>query len=149
MGNSNLKQKIDEFRVHNNAWFFHYEGIEIMVMKIPEFDYWAGVDGYIYSLKGKKLKRLKSRDNGIGYLKVGLSINPKQSTSQYVHRLVANAWLEDGEVDYMGNKRNEVNHIDGDKSNNRLCNLERVSRQENVSHHNLVLKAEDFMSWRK
>lgn len=149
MGNSNLKQNINEFRVHNNAWFFNYAGIEIMVMKIPEFDYWAGVDGYIYSLKGKKLKRLKSRDNGIGYLKVGLSIKPKKSTSQYVHRLVANAWLEDSEIDYMGNKRNEVNHIDGDKSNNKLCNLERVSRQENVSHHNLVLKAEDFMSWRK
>lgn len=149
MGNSNLKQNINEFRVHNNAWFFNYEGIEIMAIKIPEFDYWAGVDGYIYSLKGKKLKRLKSRDNGIGYLKVSLSIKPKKSTSQYVHRLVANAWLEDGEEDYMGNKRDEINHIDGHKTNNKLCNLERVSRQENVSHHNLVLKAEDYMSLKR
>ena len=149
MGNSNLKQNIDEFRVHNNAWFFHYEGIEIMMMKIPEFDYWAGVDGYIYSLKGQKIKRLKSSDNGIGYLKVGLSRSPKKSISKYVHSLVANAWLEDGAVDCKGNKRDEINHIDGDKCNNKLCNLERVSRQENVSHHNLVLKAEDYVVWRK
>jgi hypothetical protein len=149
MTNANLKQIVDEFKVHNNAWFFHYDGIEVMVMKIPEFDYWAGVDGNIYSLKGKQLRRLKARDNGIGYLKVSLSTSSDKSISHYVHRLVADAWLEDGEIDYMENKRDEINHIDGDKSNNKLCNLERVSRQENVSHHNLVLKAEDYMSCRK
>jgi hypothetical protein len=149
MANANLKQNVDEVKVIINAWYFNFEGNAVMVMKIPEFDYWAGVDGNIYSLKGKQLRRLKARDNGIGYLKVSLSISSDKSISHYVHRLVADAWLEDGEIDYMENKRDEINHIDGDKSNNKLCNLERVSRQENVSHHNLVLKAEDYMSCRK
>lgn len=147
MGNSNLKQNIDEFKVNNNAWFFHYDGIEVMVMKIPEFDYWAGVDGNIYSLKHKKIKRLSPCNSGGGYLKVRLSIDKKMH-AEYVHRLVAKAWLEDGGVDHMNRRRSEINHIDGMKENNKLCNLERVSRQENVSHHNLVLKAKDFMCWR-
>jgi hypothetical protein len=148
MANANLKQNVDEFKVHNNAWFFHYDGIEVKVMKIPNFDYWAGVDGYIYSLKGQKLRRLKARDNGIGYLKVSLSVTPDESTSQYVHRLVAGAWLEDGDVDAMGNCRNEINHIDGVKANNKLCNLERCSKVENAQHLNYVLKSEDFLMWR-
>lgn len=146
MGNSNLKQNVDEFKVHNNAWFFNYFGKSVMVMKVPKFDYWAGVDGHIYSLKGTKLRRLKARDNGIGYLKVSLSIAPKNSVSKFVHRLVADAWLENGDSDWLGNSRDEINHIDGDKTNNKLCNLERVSRQENVNHHNKVLKSEDFVA---
>lgn len=147
MGNSNLKQNIDEFRVNNNAWFFHYEGIEVMVMKIPDSDYWAGVDGNIYSLKNKSIKRLSPCNSGGGYLKVRLSIDKKMH-AEYVHRLVAKAWLEDGGVDHINRRRSEINHIDGMKENNKLCNLERVSRQENVSHHNLVLKAEDYILWR-
>ena len=98
------------------------------------------------SVKGQKLKRLKARDNGIGYLKVSMPISPDKSTPQYVHRVIASAWLEDAAVDCMGNTRDEINHIDGDKRNNKLCNLERVSRQENVNHLNLVLKAEDTWS---
>lgn len=148
MANANLKQNVDDFKAHNNAWFFHYDGIEVKVMKIPDFDYWAGVDGYIYSLKGRKLRRLKARDNGIGYLKVGLSVKPDESTSQYVHRLIAGAWLEDGEVDYMGHLRGEVNHIDGEKTNNKLCNLEWCSKAENAKHLKTVLKADDFKLWK-
>jgi len=144
MGNSNLKQNIDEFKVHNNAWFFHYDGIEVMVMKLPEFDYWAGVDGNIYSIKSGAIKRLKPSDNGIGYLKIRLSTREGMK-SQYIHRLIASAWLENGDVDAMGNCRNEINHIDGNKSNNKLCNLERCSKAENAQHLSKVLKSEDFI----
>lgn len=54
MGNANLKQTVKEFEVHNNAWFFNIDGIEVFVMKIPGYDYWAGVDGNIYSLRKKE-----------------------------------------------------------------------------------------------
>jgi hypothetical protein len=147
MGNSNLKQNIDEFRVTYNAWFFHYDGIEVMTMKLPDFDYWAGVDGNIYSIKSGSIKRLKPSDNGIGYLKIRLSTKEGMK-SQYIHRLIASAWLENGDVDAMGNFRNEINHIDGEKSNNKLCNLEWCSKVENAAHLSNVLKADDFTLWR-
>jgi HNH endonuclease len=144
MANTNLKQNINEFKIHNNAWTFNYEGTEVLVMKIPECDYWAGVDGNIYSLKLKKIKRLSPCNSGDGYLKVRLSIGPKMQ-AEYVHRLVARAWLEDGGVDHMGNSRIEINHINGDKSNNKLCNLEWCSKSENSQHFRRVLKAKDFL----
>jgi hypothetical protein len=147
MANANLKQNVDEFKVHNNAWFFHYDGVEVRVMKLPDFDYWAGVDGNIYSIKSGAIKRLKPSDNGIGYLKIRLSTKEGMK-SQYIHRLIASAWLENGDVDAMGNYRNEINHIDGVKANNKLCNLERCSKVENAQHLSGVLKSDDFILWR-
>lgn len=143
MGNSNLKQNIDEFKVINNVWFFHYDGIEIMVMKIPNSDYWAGVDGHIYSLKGRKLRRLQSADNRNGYLRVNISLKGERK-NEYVHRLIADAWLEDGGFDCQQNPRHEINHLDGVKGNNKLCNLERCSTKENKRHLNKVLRSLDF-----
>lgn len=147
MANANLKQKVDEFKVKNNAWCFTYEGTEVMVMKIPATDYWAGVDGNIYSLKQNKIRRLSPSNNGNNYLKVGLSVDSKMH-AEYVHRLVAESWLEDGGIDFMGNVRNEVNHIDGEKENNKLCNLEWCSKAENAKHLKKVLKSDDYKLWK-
>lgn len=147
MTNANLKQYVDEFKVVNNSWFFHYDGIEVMVMKLPGYDYWAGVDGNIYSIKSGAIKRLKPSDNGIGYLKIRLSTKEGMK-SHYIHRLIASAWLENADLDAMGNYRNEINHIDGEKTNNKLCNLERCSKVENAQHLSRVLKSEDFLLWR-
>jgi hypothetical protein len=62
-----------------------------------------------------------------GYAQVQLSA-PHGSVRAYVHRLVALAFLgpcPDGHV---------VNHVDANKQNNRLANLEYVSSRENVMH---------------
>lgn len=72
-------------------------------------------------------KRLKFGNNGRGYLFVNLSLNSK--TKQfYIHRLVATHFIPNPQ-----NKK-EVNHIDGNKSNNCIENLEWVSRKENIEH---------------
>ena len=47
---------------------------------------------------------------------------------EYVHRIVALAFLNNP------NGLPEVNHIDGDKSNNNVANLEWVSRSDNTKH---------------
>ena len=57
-----------------------------------------------------------------------------------VHRLVLEAW---GEVpEHLRNidiKKLEGNHIDGDKTNNDISNLEWVTRSENCWHRNHIL----------
>ena len=66
-------------------------------------------------------------NNVKGYLQITLQ---KQGKKEYkkVHRLVAEAFIEN-----TYNKR-EVNHIDGNKSNNNATNLEWVTSSENQIH---------------
>ena len=63
-----------------------------------------------------------------GYVEVGVTIGGRQRTRQ-VHRLVAEAFALPRLTG-----QNEVNHIDGDPSNNRVENLEWASHQENGRH---------------
>lgn len=91
---------------------------------IPEFPlYLVREDGQIYSTKTCTVMR--SRDNGRGYQGVVLR-KEGNSYTRYVHRLVASAFL--GESDLT------VNHVDGDKSNNHVDNLEYVTISENIQH---------------
>lgn len=71
-------------------------------------------------------KELKSWDNG-GYERVNLTIAKKQS-KKLVHRLVAEAFIPNPE------NKSEVNHIDGDKHNNHVDNLEWTTHDENIYH---------------
>lgn len=62
-----------------------------------------------------------------GYIQYELSKNNK-SKAHKAHRLVATAFL------YNPEKKREVNHIDGDKYNNKLDNLEWSTSSENQLH---------------
>jgi len=68
-----------------------------------------------------------------GYLQVCFS-KDGQRESRFIHRLVAAAFVP-GEDETL----NEVNHIDGDKDNNRYDNLEWASRHQNEGHAFKVL----------
>lgn len=72
-------------------------------------------------------------DNGAGYLSYSLcnTINKygkKATQRQYIHRLVAEAFLPNPD------NLKQVNHLDCNKSNNRVDNLEWASGSSNILH---------------
>lgn len=80
--------------------------------------------GRIKSLIGKE-KILKPGSNGKGYLSVHFKLNGK---NYLVHRLVAEAFIPNP------NNYPEVNHIDEDKSNNKVDNLEWCEHKYNNNY---------------
>ena len=103
------------------------------MIKIEKFVTIEGFyDCYSVSNKGRvKNNRtgyiLKNTLGADGYLSVLLSKNSKKARVR-IHTLVANAFL------LKDDNRKFVNHIDGDKTNNDVSNLEWCNRSENMVH---------------
>ena len=81
-------------------------------------------DGKKYDLKSQIMKQFVSK-NGYCIIAFKRDINAKKT----VHRLVMEAFCP---VENMENL--DVNHIDGNKENNKLSNLEWCTKHENMSH---------------
>lgn len=100
---------------------------------IYTLEFWRDIKGYeglyqvsnvgqVRSLRSNKI--LKPRNNGGGYLQVKLCKNGKEKFF-YVHRLVAEAFLPNED------ELPEVDHINNDKTDNRVANLQWISKVEN------------------
>lgn len=63
-----------------------------------------------------------------GYIQIGLTKPNEKQTRYYIHRLIALAWIPNP------NNKPFVNHLDGNKSNNSIENLEWCTKSENVKH---------------
>ena len=91
-----------------------------------------GFDNYLVSNKGRVMNSktgriLKPADNRQGYEQVILCKDGK-GTNKRVNRLVAQAFIDNP------NNLETVNHIDEDKHNNNVDNLEWMSRGDNVRY---------------
>lgn len=97
--------------------------------QIPNSKYYVDADGNVYGPRKNKLKLQKTSK---GYLTVKVSVNRK-ITRKPAHRLVAMTFIPNPEDKPM------VNHINGDKGDNRVVNLEWVTAKENSQHAKNVL----------
>jgi hypothetical protein len=100
-----------------------------------ETDYYITETGEIFSRKyhpkknpNCKLKQLKPTLTDKGYLNVCLYIDGKQIRKTTIHRLVGETFIPNPE-NYP-----QINHIDGNKSNNHVSNLEWCDRSYNMRH---------------
>lgn len=80
-----------------------------------------------HSIQKRKERIIKSSPNNRGYLKIGLSKNNKRKFYR-VHRLVAQAFIPNPD------NKPEVNHINEIKTDNRVENLEWMTRKENCNY---------------
>ena len=80
-------------------------------------------NGYTWREKdGRVLKQLNSNDYRC------VSLYGKKKKDRHVHRLVAESFISNP------NAKREVNHINGVRHDNRVCNLEWVTHKENYEH---------------
>ena len=106
------------------------------IYEIRDIPGWEGLyacdtKGQIYSYRSNKF--LQPSKNKRGYLHVTFTRDGKRYDYR-VQRLVAMTFLENPK------NKPQVNHIDGNKLNNYLSNLEWVTPEENIQHakeHNL------------
>ncbi|MDB4302121.1 NUMOD4 domain-containing protein [bacterium] len=110
---------------------------------------WKDVEGYEGTYQVSNLGNVKSLDRNViykdgktvpykgetkskvidkyGYEYVGLYLNQKHKQGM-IHRLVAKAFIPNI------NNKPQINHIDGNKLNNKTENLEWVTNRENIDH---------------
>ncbi|SHJ53539.1 NUMOD4 motif-containing protein [Clostridium cavendishii DSM 21758] len=103
-----------------------------------EYEEWKSIKGYddkyfisnkgrVKSIKYKAPRILKPRVDNYGYYRVALCEGNKVKDYK-IHRLVASAFLENAE------NKTTVNHIDGNKTNNSVENLEWATSSEQMLH---------------
>lgn len=127
---------------------------------------WRDIDGYdgayqvsdlgrVRSHKSGEWRVLKGRKDKDGYVQVGMRKDGKLKLVR-VHRIVAQAFIPNNDEE-----KNEINHIDECKQNNRVSNLEYCDRRYNNTYNDIhhrrknckLLKVKDIydknLSYRK
>lgn len=114
---------------------------EIIQLELPfDQEEWRDIEGYegMYQIsnlgrvkslarKGRPQERiLLASNNGFGYLVVTLCRGTQKTFK--IHTLVVHAFIG------IQPSKHQVNHIDGNKENNALSNLEYCTPQENTRH---------------
>lgn len=114
--------KYTDNELKNEKWkdIFGYDGM-----------YQVSDLGRVRSRKRGEWKVMRTGKNHKGYLQLALCKDGKQK-SFYVHRLVANAFIPNNDK-----TKNEINHINEIKTDNRASNIEWCDRSYNLAYNGL------------
>lgn len=114
---------------------FGREYAEDTIEDLPE-EIWKPIDeqgkyyvsslGRVKSYQGVKARILKPYKNQKGYFRVDICLDNRKTI--LVHQLVAKAFVENDNPE----TKDTIDHINGDKENNRAENLRWLSRADNV-----------------
>lgn len=133
--------RIEDFEVNSPRWLL-LEDFEGEIWRpIDEFKDWYEVSNYgrVRTIERRVYRKgrgnstiyrdwhphiMKAHDNENGYLLV--TLGGKRIKKRYLHRLVETAFIPNP------HNKNEVDHINTRKSDNRLCNLRWVNKSENA-----------------
>lgn len=100
--------------------------------KIPNFSKYKITDtGIIYSINYRNTgceRIMKTKISTTGYYRVNLTNDDNKIKTVNIHKLVMLTYIGDRPKDLV------INHIDGNKLNNNLNNLEYCSQKENIIH---------------
>lgn len=100
---------------------------EPIVRDIVGYEGLYSIDIFGNVIRLKDQKEMSTQTNAQGYINVSLSKDKKQ-TQHKLHRLVAQAFIPNPL------NKEQVNHIDGDKTNNAVWNLEWTNCKDNINH---------------
>jgi hypothetical protein len=97
--------------------------------------YYVFGDGKVYSdnaWRGYGWRELKAVPNSHGYLRVRIMTQEGKRISAFVHKLVANAFLEP-----RPSPDHQIRHLDGNRTNNVVTNLAWGTAKENAQDRTL------------
>ena len=104
-----------------------FEG-EIFIPISGEQGYFICKSGKVLSCLSTKPRILKPKIDGKKYAFVNLGRGNNCYRNKKIHRLVAEAFIPNPE------NKPQINHIDGNKANNNVKNLEWATQSENIRH---------------
>lgn len=109
---------INHFRLVDEVWVFHPKYDNILVSSLGKIK--NASTGNLVSIRTTKQGYQTCSLHPTGY---------NRTISKLVHRLVAETFFA-----YLDTDKYEVNHMNGNKSDNSIHNLNWMTRQENLQH---------------
>ena len=88
--------------------------------------YYISTYGRVKSYQGRQARILKPYTNQCGYLRVDIQTDHRRT--YLVHKLVALAFIPNDNP----KEKDTIDHIDGNKANNSVCNLRWLSLADNI-----------------